>query len=143
MVARSDRAGTNQDNLTLEFNADSTNSYAYHELSGDGTSVTSSALTSRANIILPPVAGASSTTSAFGAQVIDILDPFETSKNTTTRTLGGGHFTGGGAGAGRFITLLSGLYFKTDAITSMKIDQFAGSNFVTGSRFSLYGIKAV
>jgi hypothetical protein len=141
-VARSDRASANQDTLVMDFNGDSSNSYSSHQLTGDGSAVTSSAQTTRANMYLPAVAAASSATSAFGAMTIDILDPFETSKNTTMRARGSGSFAGSGGGPGTYAVLASGLYFKTDSITSLKLDQLVGSNFVSGSRFSLYGLKA-
>jgi hypothetical protein len=76
------------------------------------------------------------TANSYSAGVVDILDPFETSKNTTVRNLDG--YT---AALGNQIRLSSGLFYKTESITSLKIllDSF---QFKSGSRFSLYGLKA-
>ena len=66
------------------------------------------------------------------AHVVDILDPFSTTKNTTTRTLSG-RATGG-------VALDSFVYLSTSAITSVQVMTNA-ANYLTASRFSLYGIK--
>jgi hypothetical protein len=133
MTARTDRASTS-DNLTLAFNGVGGTSYSTHELIGNGSSVSSSNFTSRENIVLPPASSASSTGSSFGAMVIDILDAFSSTKNTTVRAFGG-------MTSANFIVLSSGLFINTDAVSSLTIDQINGPNFVTGSRFSLYGIR--
>jgi len=67
--------------------------------------------------------------------VTDILDPFETSKYTTTRTLSG--TTDGG----NRVYLTSSNWRNTAALTSMQIINESGS-FTTGSRFSLYGLRS-
>ena len=79
--------------------------------------------------------GASGPANAFGAGVYDILDPYSTTKNKTTRLFGGRGFVTGD----HKIVLASGLWRNTASVTS--IDLVANDNFVTGSRFSLYGIK--
>jgi hypothetical protein len=79
--------------------------------------------------------GATSGTGTYAASVIDILDPFDTNKNTTIRVLTG--FTG----AINRVLLESGLWMNTDAITSITFDEYYGSSFAAGSRFSLYGLK--
>jgi hypothetical protein len=97
-----------------------------HYLLGDGSSVSSDDADSRAGF----VTGSSASASAFGGMVIDILDPFETTKNKTIRSLS----------TGLGIYLQSSLWVNTAAITTLTLRPPA--NFVTGSRFSLYGLKA-
>jgi len=66
--------------------------------------------------------------------VLDILDAYSTTKNKTIRSLSG--MTGGANN----LQLYSGLWNNTAAISSLNI--FPGAtNFVAGSRFSLYGIR--
>jgi hypothetical protein len=82
------------------------------------------------------VARGNSTASSFGAGVIDILDPFSTTKNKTLRGLGG--ITSSEA---TNIALRSGSWASTSAVTSITCLPFSADNWVAGSRFSLYGIK--
>jgi hypothetical protein len=41
------------------------------------------------------------------------------------------------------VALISGFWNNTAAVTSASLTPSTGASFVTGSRFSLYGIKAV
>lgn len=129
VVARTDRSATN-DNVILRFNDDSGTNYSTHNLRGSGGSVTSGAGANDTKIICRAVGG----NGDFGATVIDILDPFETTKNTSVRSLGGY--------ATDIVELGSGSWRNTGAVTSILLDQDVGSNFLAGSRFSLYGLKA-
>jgi len=125
--------GTVDDLMTL--NGITTNSYASHYLLGNGTTVSSGASTTRANMITyNSSAGASSASNVFGANVVDLLDAFSTSKNTTIRGISGNR------GSNTFVDIYSGLFNNTASITSVTITSGSG-NFVAGSRFSLYGIK--
>jgi hypothetical protein len=104
---------------------------------GGSTAVSSNAATSQTSIMLSeamPVS--SSTASAFGAIVTDIFDPFETSKNKTVKAFAGMN------AAWSSIELRSGAWLSTTAVSSIVLKPLVGSNLVTGSRFSLYGIKA-
>jgi hypothetical protein len=121
--------------IFLTFNSVGGTSYATHRFIGNGSSVTSDAFTSRANLFAG-IVGAAGATNAYAGAVVDILDPFETTKNTTTRTLTGA------VDSSSFIIMHSGVFLSTSAVSSMTLAADAG-NFVSGSRFSLYGIKAV
>ena len=70
----------------------------------------------------------------FSANITDILDAFSSSKNTTSRTFSGTH------GPGR-VQIMSHLFNNTASITSVTLTTEDGSSFISGSRFSLYGIK--
>jgi hypothetical protein len=110
-------------------------SYASHQLNGNGSTVSSSGLTSQARIefsnIIP---AATQTANIFGACVIDVLDYRSTSKNTTIRMLGGF------SGTSQVIRLGSGFVNNTAAITTIRLAVNV-ANLATGTRFSLYGIK--
>ena len=133
MTGRSDRS-SDDENLQIQFNGVTTASYANHFLQSTG-SIAHGNVTSNTGIWARNLTAASSTANAFGAFVIDILDFNSVDKNTTVRTLGG-------STSQNFIAISSGAYFSTDAITSVELSTQFSNNFVTGSRFSLYGIKA-
>ena len=131
-VARSTRGSSTADFAKITFNSDTTG-YARHALYGNGSSVLSFGLTDIAGT--PDFPAASSTANAFGAFVVDILDPFETTKNTTMRVFGGS------ASSPSQIMLESSLWIDTAAVNSMKFESGNSAGFVAGSRFSLYGLK--
>jgi hypothetical protein len=115
--------------IKFRFNGDTSGNYSFHYLEGNGSSVVSSA-------VAPHDYGYMGYSFAgYAVFVTDILDPFETTKYTTTRTLSG--TTDGG----NRIYLTSSNWRNTAALTSLQIINESGS-FTTGSRFSLYGLKA-
>jgi hypothetical protein len=130
IVTRMGGTGGAKSNL-LRFNGVSTSSYYSHFLLGNGSSV-SSFSGSGTNIFLG-IGGNLATTNRFGAAVVDILDPFETTKNKVTRSLGGE--------AASELTLISGLWNSTAAVSSITLLPET-ADYQIGSRFSLYGIKA-
>lgn len=135
IVARSD-SGTVYEELYMRVNGDSGSNYVRHSLQGDGTSVTSNALTPPTNMEIGSMLGNTATASSFGVAIIDILDFASTSKNKTFRSMSGRVNSGQNN-----INLRSGLWMSTAAITSLTIDKIFGTNWITGSRFSLYASK--
>ena len=133
-IARGTFAATNL-NLCMQVNSDTSNSYTYHQLLGDGSSASAGGGTAQSFGFVGRIAQANASASVFGASVIDILDYANTSKNKTIRALGGYDSNGNG-----MATLMSSAYIKTDAITSIQIFGNLG-DLVAGSSFALYGIK--
>ena len=121
----------NSASFRLRFNGDSGNNYAWHRLFGNGSSVSSGAGTTQSGIF-----GDNAGNGFYSGHVFDILDPFNTSKNTTARFINGYE-----AGSAKSISIHSGVWMNTAALSSIGIFT-EGFGFVTGSRFSLYGIKA-
>ena len=130
-VARSARADTT-DAFRMRVNGVTGNSYSWHALWGSGSSVASEGYGTQNNMYVGNAPGNTATANMFSGHVIDLLDPFETSKFTTFRTLTGSSGTG--------IYLNSGLYQATTAISSIEF-YMANANILAGSRFSLYGSK--
>jgi hypothetical protein len=130
-AARYGVAGSFYDNMRLQFNADTGSNYAWHRLRGNGSTVTSAASSSQSNILV----GYYATSGSTAPNVIDILDPFETSKNTTLRSLAGAAET-----TDKIISLNSGLWMNTNALTEIKLFTSSGE-FQSNSRFSLYGLR--
>jgi hypothetical protein len=112
--------------VSTQFNG-VTSGYRYHQMANSGSSVSS----------ISDTGAAISTFIGYNdkpaAAVIDILDPFNASKNTTQKALAGV--------APNNITFSSGLFASTSAITSITLLEFYAGSFAAGSRFSLYGLK--
>jgi hypothetical protein len=132
-VARTAR-NENGDILSLRFNGDSATNYRWHKLFGNGSTVVSTTYPEN-RLELARVPAATSTTNAFGGQVVDILDPFSTTKNTTARCLFASEMV-----ALSEVGLQSGFWNNTASITSIEVRGDNG-NLVAGTRVSLYGIK--
>lgn len=133
MTGRSTRPDTDSI-FDMFFNSDNTlSNYRSHYIRGNGSVVESGDLGNTGRFYGGLVGASISPSTVFGANVIDILDPFETTKNTTSRSLGGS------TGFNR-IFLQSHLWMNTAAVTTITFDDTFGS-FVAGTSFSLYGLK--
>ena len=118
----------------IQFNGDTTaGNYYQHYLRGTGSAVNSYAYNNFAEMGYS--SGASDPANVFSPGVVDILDGFSTAKNTTVRALAGLQ------GTYNQIRLSSAGWTNTAALTSIVLLPAGGSNFVSGSRFSLYGVK--
>ena len=138
-TTRNNRNDDGSQSTTMSFNGDTTyTNYRSHLLYGGGTSATAESnqlagyygaigFTPAANFLA----------NAFSAQIIDILDYANTSKNKTVRTLWGTESNGGSSYTG----LSSFLWMNTNAITSLDISSFPSASFVQYSSFALYGVK--
>ena len=140
IFAKTDRATFGEDLIWGRFNGDTGANYTYHYLNGDGSTATAGGATSSSSGFYAGESTASGTT-GFGATILTILDYANTSKNKTTRTLTGIDFNGTVAGYGGQITLTSGLWQSTYAITSINLRPNAGTQYIQHSQFALYGVK--
>jgi hypothetical protein len=100
-----------------------------HQLQGDGATATADFF----NAI--PLYSSRTTTGKY-VFIADILDYASTTKNKTVRSLAGGDDNG----AGR-VSLNSGFYDSTTAISSFTIVLSSGGSFTQYSQFALYGIR--
>lgn len=121
--------------MILQFNNDTSTNYAYHSLSGNGTTVSASG--SSPATYIDKTAISDGTTNIYAASIIDIIDYASTSKIKTVRSFTGRDDNLTVAG---YISLASGLWVSTSAITTIKLTS-NGGNFTTASKFALYGIK--
>jgi hypothetical protein len=122
--------------VVLQFNGDTATNYWWHLLEGNGSTATSSSVSSATNRVQtfwpnPSV----NLAGQFGAGIIDIHDYASTTKYKTVRCFGGGDANGTGK-----INLTSGVWNSTSAINSIVIS-FVGDTVVTGTTFALYGMK--
>ena len=134
-IARNTIAGTTADTEYLRFNSDSGPNYAYHQLYGNGSTVTANNSTTTSLIPYSEIPRNGTTASVFGSFIVDILDYASTTKNKTVRSFYGYDLNGSG-----IITLASGLWMSTAAITSINVNA-AADTMAAGATFSLYGIK--
>ncbi len=123
--------------FAIRFNSDTGSNYTYHILDGDTVQASSFGGSSQTNGLVTLITGNTATANAFGAAICDVLDYASTTKNKTVRTLGGRVSTYQNSN----IRLGSSLWLSTSAITSITLFDHIGGSFVSGSRFSLYGIK--
>ncbi len=140
ITARSDFSNIYNDSLhtQLTFNSDTSTIYTAHYFWGNQSNLYSQFEgATQANIMIRyNTAVGSNTTNGFAANVIDILDYTNTSKFTTTRSITG--YRGGNSEPR--INMSGGLWQSTAAVTSITLKSSFG-DYVSGSRFSLYGIK--
>lgn len=131
-------ANTNQ--LFMQLNGDTTNSYDGHFMSANGSSTSVGRQTFYNCIFTLPVMPANNElTNAFGAAVIDFHDYTSTSKFKVVTSYGGfdnNNNISGNATVGFY----SGLWTKTEAINRILINP-AGNFFSGGSKFDLYGFS--
>jgi hypothetical protein len=132
IVARSTRAAAD-DAIVIQLNGDTGANYAWHQVLGNGSSVSSTNATSVAVPRLGVVPANSATANDFGALVVDLLDPYSTTKNKTIRSFVGF--------ASTWIALHSVLHMSTSAISSIRLLSGFSGNIAVGSRLSLYGIR--
>jgi hypothetical protein len=137
IAKRSDNA--NGTYLGVRLNGDTGANYARHQLAGTGSAATARAATgstvaiaTATEVVLP----GNGTANLFGAQIVDILDYADTSKNTTLRAFGG--FDANGSGN---VLLMSSLWIDTSAVTSVTL-MSGGDTWAQHSTFALFGVKA-
>ena len=119
--------------LRIELNGDTGSNYSLHVLYGNGSSVLSAA---GAPSTIWALGNSVTTSNAFAASIVDILDPFETTKYTTGRILHGR------IGSSNSIELLSGNWRNTAAVDTINFRVDGGQTLIAGTRLSLYGLKA-
>jgi hypothetical protein len=121
--------------VNYRINGDTGGNYSWHWLLGNGSAVQSAGDANQTSIFEYSTVASDEAGSAFSALIVDILDPFETTKYKTTRTFAGR------STSRNHVSLSSGSWRNTAAMTSYSLAPASGS-WAIGSRFSLYGIKA-
>lgn len=133
---RSSRSATTEQ-FWQRFNNDQNSNYSYTFLQGNGSSASSSLLTNQTVTNRFYIPAASSTAGLFGSSIVTIPNYTNTSVNKTAFVqyacdLNASGFTG----------LSVGLWRSTAAITSINVATENGSNLVSGSIVTLFGVKA-
>ena len=138
-IARTARTTFSNDGLVLQFNSDTNSNYSRHQLTGDGANFDlGSAATS--TFMFTQVAGNGGIADMFGAFVIDVLDYANSNKYKTARFFSGEDNNSGANQQTGFISLSSGSWRNTNAITSITLSGLSG-NLLQYTQCSLYAVK--
>lgn len=128
---------TSQVQFWIRFNSDSGSNYTFHRLSGQGSATSAAGATGNSEARSWYVTESDRAADIFGGLIADIHDYKSTTKNKTVR-----FFTGYDVnGSGGWVSLTSSAWLSTSAITSITVGITGGASYVSGSVFSLYGIK--
>lgn len=121
--------------IGIQFNSDTNNNYSRMYIRGTGSTTEASWASGSDYIWLGESVSSQITSNIFSGTVAEILDPFETTKNTIVRSISGQQ------GTRNMVWFMSGMWNNTAALTSIRIYLPQGGSYVSGSRFSLYGIR--
>jgi hypothetical protein len=143
-AARTDRTTFANDVVNISFNTDTTN-YNAHILFGGGTSGIEAGVISGQNFGVSGIGNATTSIGSsgnFGSGVIDILDAYS-NKNKTVKCLSGYHHSNTSVAtySAVRVSLASLLWINTQQVSTIVLRPALSSNFSTGTRFSIYGIK--
>jgi hypothetical protein len=122
--------------ITIRFNGDTGSNYSYTRLYGSGSAASSDRFTNASSIDFGFMPGTNSTSGIFGISTLHLQNYANTTTNKTSLVRWN---TEGSVTA--YTAAVVGLWRNTAAITSMSIAYTTG-NILTGSTFTLYGIKA-
>lgn len=118
----------------IRFNSDSGSNYVRHALYGSGSAAAANGATAQTGIRVGSLWTPSATNPT--TYIVDILDHGSTSNNKTVRV-----FTGIDENGSGYITVGSGLWLNTSAISSISFGFEGTATFNSGSKVALYGIK--
>lgn len=122
------------DTYLMTLNGDTGNNYSRTRLLGNGSTATSGNRSSAPNIDFEGMAGANASSGTFMTARVQLQNY---SNATTYKTC-----LVRGDDANNYVLATVGLWRSTSAITSITLATSSGAQFVTGSTFTLYGIKA-
>lgn len=122
-------------NILSRFNSDTAANYSQHRLWGNGSSAQASGTANTASCYAGDVAYGGGTTQPCTG-ILNILDYAAGTKYATTSFISGNDSNGGGS-----ITLGSGSWRNTAAITSITLTLSGDTFSSSGSTFALYGIN--
>jgi len=127
-------AGTNSANafITLQFNGDTGSNYSMVFMQGSGSGATS---TSSSGVEI--ITSQNNVGTALKTGLIQIMDYSATDKHKTVLARTDGENSGT-----RLTAALAARWANTAAITSIRVYDGNGSNYLTGSTFNLYGVIA-
>ena len=126
--------GAVSDTYLMTYNGNTSNDYSRTRLLGNGSTATSGARTSAPNIDFEGMAGANAASNTFMTAIVQIQNYSNASTYKTCLIRGND--------ANNYVLATVGLSRSTSAITSISLATSSGAQFVTGSTFTLYGIKA-
>jgi hypothetical protein len=125
-------ASSNED-IGMRFNSDSGNNYSSTVLAGNGSTTSSGRISNASNIGL--TSNAFMTTSLNQNTIVSVMNYSNTTTNKTALSRANNSANG--------VDAIVGLWRNTAAINTILLyGRNSGHNFLSGSTFTLYGIKA-
>jgi len=123
--------------VVVTANGDTGTNYTYHGLQGYGTGVQAYGYTAQNYMALGNIQqSGTSNTDIMSGVIIDVHNYASTTQNKTFRSISGSDRNGSGGS----LTLSSGLWINTNAISSITLVNNVG-NWTTQTTIALYGIK--
>ena len=121
-------------NFSFRVNGDTGANYASHRIVNQSASIFADNLSATSTPYLGFMPGGNATANTFNGGIIDLLDYTSTVKTKTFRAF---------IGSQSFdrMSIGSGLWNSTSAVTSLTLREPSGLTLAIGCRFSLYGIK--
>jgi hypothetical protein len=135
LSARSDEAGQARSDIRFTINGTTAN-YSYTRLIGNGSTVTSSRISSSTRFDFGEISAATGTSDTFASGEIYIPSYLATQNKAISTFVAQENNT-----SSAFIRPYANLWNDTAAITSLAFAIAGGFNFVSGSSFYLYGVK--
>ena len=120
--------------LITRFNGDSANNYTYHAVRSYNSSIQSEAAVPYSAVLTSWNPHGGTNPYNFGIGDAEILDWDSSVKNKTVRSLTGA------LSYANIISIFSGSWMSTAPITSIQLVAESGNPFLSGSRYSLYGV---
>lgn len=120
--------------MRIRFNSDSGSNYSMTQIYGNGSTVSSARVSNQTSFGLEYISANTAASGVFSPVILQIQNYSNTTTNKTmlSRT---------NDAAVRSVAQI-GLYRSTSAITRIDLDEVLGTNYLAGSTFTLYGIKA-
>ena len=137
MSLRSNRAATTASFCT-RINENTSGIGSYTILQGDGSSASSSRNTGATFETFLSIAGNTSTSGIFSSVTYHLLNYTNSSTFKTCLARSANDLNGSGT-----TTLQVGLLRSTSPVTSLQLFEFDGNSMISGSTYTLYGIRAV
>jgi len=135
--ARGDQAALST-NIVLTFNGDTGSNYDFQVLTGNGSTASATESLAQTSIAVGSAAAASATAGKVGVFTVKIYDYRGTTFNK--ELVSNENLTRGTGTGTLFSRQFAGTWRSTAAITSVTLT-LASGNYVSGSKFSLYGLS--
>jgi len=121
----------------VTYNGDTASNYSVHAMYGQNINTVDQFGNANQTGMVVYATPSAVGSNIFGAQIIDILDYADTNKYKTQRSIGGVSENNDN----NLITVMSGSWRSTSAISSITITANGSTSFQQYSQFALYGIK--
>jgi hypothetical protein len=140
ITARGDDSGATLASLSMYLgngSPDTGTNYTRHDLNGNGSTASALGQSGNPQLTLRNTLPQNGTTAnAFSGAIVDLLDYSSSTKYKTMRAFTGTDLNGAGSGS---LSFLSGLWMSNSIVNYIRLT--ASSNFLTGTKIALYGIK--